>query len=221
MLDYALEHRKAVDTVTQRRDLHLRKYELADHEWEIVEQLRDVLKVRVFITTSYSMLITCVDSQRRHIVLFPLNTKPCHCNTCNGPHRREAHIILTQQEVYSLNPHCCSTGKEDTQSLLRTHGQFRSISHRYGYVLYIFSFYFSANIILYLVLHPRHKLSYFKAARWEDDWIQTAESLIHDEFERSYLSVDTNSDFGSVEEMSGPGNDQQVCSFSFCVPSAC
>jgi hypothetical protein len=52
MLDYALEHRKAVDTVTQRRDLHLRKYELADHEWEIVEQLRDVLKVRaIFITT--------------------------------------------------------------------------------------------------------------------------------------------------------------------------
>jgi hypothetical protein len=52
MLDYALEHRKAVDTVMQRRDLHLRKYELADHEWEIVEQLRDVLKVRaIFITT--------------------------------------------------------------------------------------------------------------------------------------------------------------------------
>lgn len=45
MLDYAIEHRKAVDTVTQRRDLGLRKFELADHEWEIVKQLRDVLKV--------------------------------------------------------------------------------------------------------------------------------------------------------------------------------
>jgi hypothetical protein len=45
MLDYVLEHRKAVDIMTQRRDLGLRKYELADHEWLVVEQLRDVLKV--------------------------------------------------------------------------------------------------------------------------------------------------------------------------------
>jgi hypothetical protein len=45
MVDYALEHRAAVDTVTQQRDLRLRMLELADHEWVIVEQLRDVLKV--------------------------------------------------------------------------------------------------------------------------------------------------------------------------------
>ncbi|KAJ8585006.1 hypothetical protein M405DRAFT_685010, partial [Rhizopogon salebrosus TDB-379] len=45
MLNYALEHREAVDAVTQRRDLGLRKYELEDHEWAIAEQLRDVLKV--------------------------------------------------------------------------------------------------------------------------------------------------------------------------------
>ena len=45
MLNYALEHRDAVDAVTQRQDLGLRKYELEDHEWVIAEQLRDVLKV--------------------------------------------------------------------------------------------------------------------------------------------------------------------------------
>lgn len=67
--------------------------------------------------------------------------------------------------------------------------------------------------MLYTVLHPRHKLSYFKAARWEDDWIQTAESLVRNEFERSYLSVDTNSDAGSVEEVLGAGNDKPVRSF--------
>lgn len=37
-----------------------------------------------------------------------------------------------------------------------------------------------------LVLHPRHKLEYFKTAAWEDDWIETAEGLVRDEFERSY-----------------------------------
>lgn len=46
MLKYALEHRKAVDVVTQRRDLGLRQFELTDEEWEIAGQLRDVLKVR-------------------------------------------------------------------------------------------------------------------------------------------------------------------------------
>jgi len=45
MLDYALVHREAIDTVTQCHDLGLRKFELADNDWEIANQLRDVLKV--------------------------------------------------------------------------------------------------------------------------------------------------------------------------------
>ena len=45
MLEYALSHQKAIDTVTQRRELGLRKFELADNEWEIAGQLCDVLKV--------------------------------------------------------------------------------------------------------------------------------------------------------------------------------
>lgn len=40
------------------------------------------------------------------------------------------------------------------------------------------------------MLHPRHKLAYFKTARWEEEWIETAASLVREEFERSYLEVD-------------------------------
>ncbi|KIM51312.1 hypothetical protein SCLCIDRAFT_94885, partial [Scleroderma citrinum Foug A] len=29
-----------------------------------------------------------------------------------------------------------------------------------------------------MVLHPRHKLSYFKTACWPDEWINTAEDLV-------------------------------------------
>jgi hypothetical protein len=46
MLEYALKHRKAVDVVTQQRELGLRKFELSDDEWLVVEQLYSVLKVR-------------------------------------------------------------------------------------------------------------------------------------------------------------------------------
>ena len=48
------------------------------------------------------------------------------------------------------------------------------------------------------MLHPRHKLEYFKRAGWEDDWISTARKIVHDEFERSY------SDFELVEEEEDP-----------------
>ena len=40
-----LSIREAVDTVTQRQDLGLQKFELNDEEWAIAKQLRSVLKV--------------------------------------------------------------------------------------------------------------------------------------------------------------------------------
>ena len=45
LLEYALKHRKAVDLLMQRRELGLRKFELCDNEWVIVEQLHSILKV--------------------------------------------------------------------------------------------------------------------------------------------------------------------------------
>jgi hypothetical protein len=36
------------------------------------------------------------------------------------------------------------------------------------------------------VLHPRHKLSYFKTAGWDQEWIEAAENICRDEFERKY-----------------------------------
>ena len=36
------------------------------------------------------------------------------------------------------------------------------------------------------VLHPKYKLDYFKGAKWEQEWIDTAEELVHTQFNRSY-----------------------------------
>ena len=41
-------------------------------------------------------------------------------------------------------------------------------------------------VIHLLVLHPRHKLDYFKKAGWKDEWITAARQIVRDEFERSY-----------------------------------
>src|SRR5216683_2083332 len=57
---------------------------------------------------------------------------------------------------------------------------------------------FSFKCLLYLtrpsVLHPHHKLQYFKTTGWQNDWIQTAKTLVYDEFECSYASTNDNND---------------------------
>ena len=48
LLEYSLRHQKELDTMTQQRDLGLQKFKLRDHEWELIEQLYDVLKVHAY-----------------------------------------------------------------------------------------------------------------------------------------------------------------------------
>ena len=45
MLDFAYDYRKAINKITDIRDMKLRLYEIEAHEWEIIRQLRDLLKV--------------------------------------------------------------------------------------------------------------------------------------------------------------------------------
>jgi len=54
LLEYALKHHKAIDLVTQRRELGLQDLELTDDKWVIVEQLQCVLKV-----TMYNIATVC------------------------------------------------------------------------------------------------------------------------------------------------------------------
>ena len=45
MVDFALDHHKPIEVVTQKRS-GLREFELSDEEWAILEELHKVLKVR-------------------------------------------------------------------------------------------------------------------------------------------------------------------------------
>ena len=47
MLVFAVEYKAAIKDLTADIDLGLRMYELTNDEWDIVEQLRDVLKVSI------------------------------------------------------------------------------------------------------------------------------------------------------------------------------
>jgi hypothetical protein len=44
MLNFTIDYRTAIDSISSNRELNLRKYELQDKEWEIAEALRDTLQ---------------------------------------------------------------------------------------------------------------------------------------------------------------------------------
>ena len=45
MLKFACTYREAINKITDDRSMKLRDYELKDHKWKIIEELRDSLKV--------------------------------------------------------------------------------------------------------------------------------------------------------------------------------
>jgi hypothetical protein len=48
MLEFAVEYREALDSITGNQKMKLRQYELAKEDWEIATKLPDVLKVDLF-----------------------------------------------------------------------------------------------------------------------------------------------------------------------------
>ena len=61
-----------------------------------------------------------------------------------------------------------------------------------------------------IVLHPRHKLSYFKTAHWEDEWIATAEWLVRDKFASSYMNIEADNSIDIVEATPDKEKDIKV-----------
>ncbi|KAG1841473.1 hypothetical protein C8R48DRAFT_781379 [Suillus tomentosus] len=144
---------------TQQRDLGLRKFELEDHEWVILEQLRDVLKILKDATLYFShatpnlaMVIPAMDHVDRMLVSYSNNKK---------------YLPSIRWAVWLAN------------NTLNRYYQLTDRSQTYR---------------ISMVLHPQHKLAYFKAAQWEDGWIKTVEQVVCKEFEDSYSSINDDSD---------------------------
>ena len=43
-------------------------------------------------------------------------------------------------------------------------------------------------LLLFLVLHPKHKLKYFERQGWDKEWIATAEEIVQEEFRKNYAA---------------------------------
>jgi hypothetical protein len=117
MLVFALEYREAIDKISGDRDM--RKYELSEEEWELIQQLCDVLVVRC--AGCLRILVTHIfsDIQRCDPFLFTFDTEPCYCDTCNGSHRRASRHRKPKLAV--LTGHSCVAGtrKSPSKQVLR------------------------------------------------------------------------------------------------------
>ena len=47
MVEFAIEYRAALNTMTADRDMNLRKFELSKKEWSMVTELCEVLRVHI------------------------------------------------------------------------------------------------------------------------------------------------------------------------------
>ena len=64
------------------------------------------------------------------------------------------------------------------------------------------------------VLHPYHKLEYFKQNGWDEALIETACSIVQDEFSRLYCSLDIKGDNGTVVITQTNGDITVGCHFA-------
>ena len=87
MLTFAAQYRSAIDTMTAARDLGLRKYELDQAEWKIVGELRDVLKVSIFLVCPSLFFYSPEDIQGRDTVFLAWNAQSCNRNPSHGSPR--------------------------------------------------------------------------------------------------------------------------------------
>jgi hypothetical protein len=88
MLVFALEYRQAIDEISGDREM--RKYELDDEEWSLVQQLCDVLEVcgPLFCRSVYCNSPFFPVVQGRNSFLFTRDTESCHRDSRDGSHRR-------------------------------------------------------------------------------------------------------------------------------------
>ncbi|KIM63481.1 hypothetical protein SCLCIDRAFT_117161, partial [Scleroderma citrinum Foug A] len=103
LLEYALMHRKAVDLLTQRRELGLRKFELCDNEWVIV--LKDATLFFSHSTPNLATVIPAMDHIDQELTTY----------------LRDQHYLLSIRSGVTLAKRTfnCYYGRTDTSEVYR------------------------------------------------------------------------------------------------------
>ena len=188
MLEFSLEYQKAINDIAGNKTANLRKYEMSENEWRIAEQLCDTLKVHVDAVQTGTNL-RCFGQIFKDATLFFSRSTPNLATVILAIDHIDK--MLTSQ---SINPKFEPSIRAALGLAKMTLNRYYSVTdHSDVYCIAMgmsplsFDWYIS-SINYYIVLHPRHKLQYFKAAGWEQDWINTAEEIVRNDFELRYAT---------------------------------
>ncbi|KDQ56488.1 hypothetical protein JAAARDRAFT_132751, partial [Jaapia argillacea MUCL 33604] len=163
MLEFVFVYRKPIDTMCSDRAMGLREFEMAEGEWVIACQLRDILKdATLFFSHATLNLATVIPAM--DLIDETLTTASLDVLKYNASIR--ASIGLAKK---TLNQYYDMTD-------------------------------WSELYCIAMVLHPCHKLDYFKTARWEPSWITTAKDIVCTEYQHLYALDDSD----DLEERTKP-----------------
>ena len=97
----------------------MRKYELSEDEWALVQQLGDVLAMRCASYHSLPSTHVFADIQGRNSVLFMFYTQPRHRDTRNGSHRCTSRHCRPKPEVLIGHSRIACTWESPSKQVLR------------------------------------------------------------------------------------------------------
>lgn len=84
MLKFAFEYSQPINNITGNNSMKIRQYELKDHKWNIVEQLRNCLKVGTIILFSDLSNLPIIDFQNCYTRVFKRVTLHCQRYPSHG-----------------------------------------------------------------------------------------------------------------------------------------
>lgn len=198
LLKFALEYREAIDLFTADKGNDVRQYEMDDEEWEIAEELRDVLQVSIEPSAPSLIRVADLDAVS-HISNPPLSQRPQHpplCPTLLLSHLCQVFFDATQffsrggtpalptvipamdriDEFLTghsldktLKPPVAAMCKLAKDTLNRYYAKTDySDAYRIAMSTLLPFVFHDSWLSCNLVLHPRHKAEYFKQAKWTD-----------------------------------------------------
>ncbi|KAF8232626.1 hypothetical protein L208DRAFT_1123313, partial [Tricholoma matsutake] len=157
MLKFAIKYCTAIDAITAEHSMKLHNYELGKEEWKVAAELCEVLKIFKDATLFFSRELSAKHPAMNIATVIPAMDIIDEELATNALSSRYSVAIHTVLSVGKKTLNCYYA-KTDLSKTYR----------------------------IAMVLHPRHKLNYFKTARWEDDWIEAARQLVRDEFDLLY-----------------------------------
>ncbi|KAE9395040.1 hypothetical protein BT96DRAFT_826824, partial [Gymnopus androsaceus JB14] len=173
MMKVAREYTAVVDEITGNKSLNLRKFELSDKQWDIVDDLLHIFKSATLLfsrdnISTIAQVIPMMDVIDDFFTETP--TRMLH------PAVKSA-LTLAQA---TLNKYYSRTDDSNVYRIaMSTSSLSLTISVLTPPVLTMFN----------VVLHPNFKLEYFRKRGWDQVWINTAEEILREEF-KPYVDMD-------------------------------